>query len=313
MNQPHLPQVYEPPIGPEPILISEAPAPEKTAYRLPLLFFLLAVVTTSWAGTRWHLGFLGETRLSAVHLIHGISYSLVVLSILLAHEMGHYLTCRHYSIRATLPYVVPFLPILFGTMGAVIRIKSPFLNRRQLFDVGIAGPIAGFVFLVPALIVGLQRSQAAPPLSGSEGILIGTPLLFQWLRPWFYPGDLSSLMSLHPIGLAALFGMLATGLNLLPMGQLDGGHIVYALFGERAHRIVSHITFVSLLTLSFFSWPMPTYLLFALLIRLLGFRHPAPLYGTSGRLGRGRVGLAVAALLIFFLTFVPVPFRLVGG
>lgn len=310
MNQPHLPQLHEPPLSPEPIVISDAPVPEKTAYALPLLFFLLAVATTTWAGALWHLGFLEGTRLSSVHWIHGISYSMVVLSILLAHEMGHYLTCRHYGIRATLPYVVPFLPILFGTMGAVIRIKSPFVNRRQLFDVGVAGPIAGFVFLVPALIVGLQRSHAAPPLSGGEGFLIGTPLLFQWLRPWFYPGDISSLMSLHPIGLAAHFGMLATGLNLLPMGQLDGGHIVYSLFGERVHRIVSNITFVSLLVLSFFSWPLPAYLLFALIIRVLGFRHPPPLNGMAGRVGKGRAALAVAALLIFILTFVPFPFRL---
>lgn len=312
MNQPHLPQLPHSALGSKPVLVSEPPPPENTAYRLPALFLLLAVITTTLAGAVWHSGFIGRPGLSTDDLIHGFSYSLVILSILLAHEMGHYMACRHYGIRATLPYVVPFLPVLFGTMGAVIRIKSPFVNRRQLFDVGIAGPIAGFVFLLPALIVGLQRSHTAPPLTG-EGVLIGTPLLFQWLRPWFYNGDPSALISLHPIGLAAYFGMLATGLNLLPMGQLDGGHIVYALFGAKVHRIVSNLTFFSLLALSLFSWPFPAYLLFALLIRILGFRHPPPLYGMAGSLGKGRIALAAAALLVLFLTFVPFPFRLAGG
>jgi membrane-associated protease RseP (regulator of RpoE activity) len=226
--------------------------------------------------------------------------------------MGHYLTCRYYRVRATLPYLIPAPPVLvpFGTFGAVIRIKSLFQNRRQLFDIGIAGPLAGFVFIVPALILGLYpSSQFEPTENLGDTFLVGEPLLFKLVAAWFFPGD-SLYINLHPVGWAAWFGMLATSLNLLPIGQLDGGHIVYALLGGRGHRIVSYATFAGLILLGLYSWPMLGYLVFALVLLLLRLRHPRP-YSLLQTVGRGRYCVALIGLVVFLLTFIPIPIQLV--
>ena len=247
-------------------------------------------------------------------ILLGLPFALSILTILLAHEMGHYLACRYYGIEATLPYAIPAPPLLnpFGTFGAVIRIKSAFRDRRQLFDVGIAGPLGGFIFIIPALIIGLLNSKefvfTAPVEQAWE---FGEPLLFQWAATLLYTAADGSSISLHPIGWAAWFGLLATSLNLLPIGQLDGGHMVYALFGARGHRVVSYTTFVGLVLISLMSWPMLGYLLFAVITVFLGFRHPPPQTETT-QLGRGRWILAILGLLIFFLTFIPVPIQLVS-
>ena len=255
-----------------------------------------------------------ETRDDPAQLLLGLPFSLTILTILLAHEMGHYLACRYHGINATLPYAIPGPPILnpFGTFGAVIRIKSAFHDRRQLFNVGIAGPLGGFIFIIPALIIGLQESKAFALYGPVEhSWALGKPLLFQWAAVLFYPGPDGSVISLHPIGWAAWFGLLATSLNLLPIGQLDGGHIVYALFGARGHRAVSYVTFAGLVLTSLLSWPMLGYLLFAVIIVFLGFRHPPP-QTQLPQLGRSRWILAFLGLLIFLLSFIPVPIQLVS-
>lgn len=290
---------------------------------LPVLLFLITCLTTLLAGFLWNAEFSAETSEqlteSIVQLIHdpmillaGLPFAFSVLLILICHEMGHYLTCRYHGIDATVPYVIPAPPPLnpFGTFGAVIRIKSLFRDRRQLFDVGIAGPLAGFVLILPVLAVGIALSTQFSGFDSLEPTWeFGEPLLFQLAVKLFFHGD-PAYIQLHPVGWAAWFGMLATSLNLLPVGQLDGGHVVYALFGGRVHRVVSYVTFTSLVLLSLLSWPMLGYLLFAVILLFLRFRHPRP-FNDAPQLGRARWILALVALAVFVLTFMPVPVRVV--
>lgn len=303
-------------------LIHEAERPDP-GYVVQAILLCLTVCTTIIAGFFLNLQFSSQSdeefvrRLTAVlgnpaDLLTGLPFAVTILTILLAHEMGHYLACRYYRIRATLPYVIPAPPPLvpFGTFGAVIKIKSIFRSRRELFDVGIAGPLAGFVFIVPALLLGLWLSNEFILVESLQPTLeFGEPLLFQQVVGLFFP-DGSTLLNLHPVGWAAWFGMLATSLNLLPIGQLDGGHVVYALLGEKGHKIVSYLAFAFLVGISFLSWPMLGYLVFAVLLLFLKLRHPKPLFDYND-LGTGRRALAVLALLILILTFIPVPIRLI--
>lgn len=292
---------------------------------MPALLFGLTFLTTLGAGFFLDLAFASaadpETavqRLSELMsrpwiLLSGWPFAVSILSILLAHEMGHYLACRHYGIRATLPHFLPAPPPLvpFGTFGAVIRIKSLFLDRRQLFDVGVAGPLAGFVVLVPVLVVGIRLSvDYTGPIEPGITLEVGEPLLFQLATHLFYPGAGPDI-NLHPVGWAAWFGMLATSLNLLPVGQLDGGHLVYAVFGESGHRRFSFAVFGGLLVLGAVSWPMLTYLLFALILLLMRFRHPRPVF-PGPELDPARRRVALVAALVFILTFIPVPVRVLG-
>ncbi|MEJ2144486.1 MAG: site-2 protease family protein [Acidobacteriota bacterium] len=290
---------------------------------LPLLLFIITCLTTLLAGFLWNAEFsaatsdqLAQSILQLLHdptvLLAGSPFAFSVLVILICHEMGHYLACRFHKIDATVPYVIPAPPPLnpFGTFGAVIRIKSLFRDRRQLFDVGIAGPLAGFVLILPVLAVGVALSTQFQGFDSLEPSWeFGEPLLFQLAVKLFFRGD-PAYIQLHPVGWAAWFGMLATSLNLLPVGQLDGGHVVYALFGSRVHRIVSYVTFISLVLLSLLSWPMLGYLLFAVILLFLRFRHPRP-YNDAPQLGRARWILALVALVVFVVTFMPVPVRVV--
>jgi membrane-associated protease RseP (regulator of RpoE activity) len=286
--------------------------------------FLATVITTTGAGYVWHVRFVSQNsgevmgRLTGIlshplDLLNGLPFALTIMVILLAHEMGHYLACRYYGIDATVPYLIPapppFMP--FGTFGAVIKIRSRFPDRRQLFDVGVAGPLAGFVFIIPSLIVGLQLSTQYTFTDPIQGTLeFGEPLIFRLAAMVFFPGEADATISLHPIGWAAWFGMIATSLNLLPIGQLDGGHMVYGLFGARSHRIISYVTFGALVGISFYSWPMLGYLVFALILLFIGFRHPRPLMEFPP-LGRGRFLIALIGLIVFILTFMPIPVRLI--
>lgn len=291
---------------------------------IPVVLLLLTFLTTLTAGFILHIQFAARNEEEFVRrmfgvwnqpgdLLNGLPFAAGILLILLAHEMGHYLTCRYYGINATLPYVIPAPPPLvpFGTFGAVIKIKSLFRDRRQLFDVGIAGPLAGFVFIIPAMIVGLRNSGEFIVSESLEMTLeFGEPLLFQWGTQMFYSGPEGGGINLHPVGWAAWFGMLATSLNLLPIGQLDGGHIVYAMFGKKGHKVVSYLTFAGLIGISLYSWPMLGYLLFALILLFMRFRHPRPFVDLP-MIGPGRAVVAVIAVVIFVLTFIPVPVRVI--
>jgi membrane-associated protease RseP (regulator of RpoE activity) len=240
-------------------------------------------------------------------LLLGIPFCATVMTILLAHELGHYLYCRHYRVGATLPYFIP-APTLFGTLGAFIRIKSPIRSRAALFDIGIAGPIAGFSLATVTLFFALMFSKPLTP--GNADVPFGYPPIFQFMH-WLLlhlglagrgavPLDKAYV---HPTALAAWVGMFATALNLLPGGQLDGGHVVYAMF-PRAHKWISRLTIIGLLAAS---WYWSGWLVWAVLLRFSGVRHPqVPLHPS---LTRGRRWLFVVAILMLALTFMLAPLR----
>ena len=236
-------------------------------------------------------------------LLLGIPFSFTLLGILLAHELGHYFACRYYEISASYPYFIP-APTIIGTMGAFIRIRSPIVNRKALFDVGLAGPVVGFLFAVPALAIAIAYSKALPAAQAESDIIFGHPPLFWLLTALLRPGVLPEDLFLHPVGYAAWVGIFATALNLLPIGQLDGGHILYALASEK-HRRISLAMVGVLVPLGFFFWP--GWLVWAVLLLLLGFRHPA-LLDRWAPLDRKRRLWAGMALLIFLLCFTPLPF-----
>jgi membrane-associated protease RseP (regulator of RpoE activity) len=218
--------------------------------------------------------------------------------------MGHYLTCRYYGIDASLPYFLP-APTLIGTFGAFIRIRSAIPDKRQLFDVGISGPLAGFLFVIPALAIGLAYSKIIPGI-GSEGdFVFATPGIMRVLESWIMPGVVPSDILVHPVARAAWAGVLATALNLMPMGQLDGGHILYSFVGDH-HKLLTRLFVFALLPLGYFSdtW---SWIFWAALIFFFGMRHPR-LYDNRP-LGSGRVQLAVLALVIFVLSFCVSPVR----
>ena len=278
------------------------------------LLFLLTFVTTTMVGGCHYASFatdLGATRIAfstAELYLSGLWYSVSILSILGAHEFGHYYACRYYGIDASLPYFLPAPPPFFtGTLGAFIRIRQPIPTKRQLFDVGIAGPIAGFVVAVPVLILGLYLSRLVPIPPDFRGVELGEPLLFQWLSylQWGTPPE-GYWINMHPMAFAAWFGLMATLLNLFPIGQLDGGHISYAVLGRRSTLVSGGMVLglVALTALSL-SWLVWTVLTLAMLI-VFGARHPRTL-DEDVPLDRGRLLLASFAVVMFILCFTPAP------
>jgi membrane-associated protease RseP (regulator of RpoE activity) len=251
-------------------------------------------------------GFVREIFRSPSVLVNGLPFSLAIMSILLAHEMGHYLTCRYYGIDATLPYFIP-APTLVGTMGAFIRIKSPIQHRAALLDVGIAGPIAGFLLAIPTLVIALAKSQfiVIDPTASTFGL--GEPLIFKAMEALMGKTPPAGMdINLHPIGFAAWFGFFATALNLLPVGQLDGGHVAYALFGN-IHKRISQAFLFTLIPLGIFYWQ--GWLLWSTVLLFLGLRHPITL-DDSIPLEKRHTWLGWFGLAMFILCFTPMPFYL---
>jgi membrane-associated protease RseP (regulator of RpoE activity) len=233
----------------------------------------------------------------------GLEFSIPLLVILLAHELGHYLECRRWQVDATWPYFLPS-PSLFGTFGAFIRLKSPILTRVSLFDIGIAGPLAGFAVLLPFLIVGVALSHANPAVQPGP-FFFGSPLVLQILERVFFPHMPSAHILLHPMAMAAWAGLLATAINLLPVGQLDGGHIVYATLGPRVHRIVSSAFVLLLAIFGFWYW---TWWVWSVVLFFLGRRHPLVYDRTP--IPVNRWPLVVVVCLVFLLSFSVVPVRI---
>lgn len=247
--------------------------------------------------------FSGYTRLAHgdLRVWAGLEFSLPLLFILLAHEFGHYIDCMRWSVDASLPYFLPS-PTLFGTCGAFIRIRSPIYLRRALFDIGISGPVAGFAALLPFLVAGVWLSKITPVPLHTGRFVFGTPLIlrfFEWLR---FPHAPAAYISLHPIAMAAWAGLLATAINLLPMGQLDGGHILYATFGERWHRYITLAFIAFLIALGFFYW---AWWVWAALLFFFGRRHPLVYDQTP--LCRARMWWSAGALAMFVLSISLVP------
>jgi len=231
----------------------------------------------------------------------GLPFSLSIMLILLSHEMGHYIAARIYGIDTTLPYFIP-APNIIGTFGAVIKIKGHIPSRKALFDVGAAGPITGFIVSLPFLIYGLANSRLLVNIP-KGGLSLGEPLIFKLICKIYYPGISSDLIFIHPVGFAAWVGLFVTSLNLLPVSQLDGGHISYAVLGKDSKKL-SLAIFAFLLYLGAFKWWV--WLIWAGLIMIIGVYHPEFVY--EDKLDPKRYIIALFVLLVFLLTFIPQPF-----
>lgn len=273
----------------------------------------LTILTTTLTGAGHYEAFLGELNTRDVDLtfaesvLSGLWYSGTILLILGFHEFGHYFACRYYDVDASLPFFIPAPLPLTGTLGAFIRIREPIPNKRMLFDIGIAGPIAGFVVAVPALFIGLAMSNVVEVQPSPNLLELGEPLLFQGVAQLLFgtqPDHLS--INLHPVAFAAWFGLLATALNLFPIGQLDGGHISYAVLGRKSSWVTLGMVIVAVvLTYFSMSWLVWTMLMIVMLF-MFGRHHPRT-YDEDEPLDRGRVMLAIFALVMFVVCFTPAP------
>jgi len=273
------------------------PAPPQSAWRRwgrNLALFLLTAASVFLVGASTSTPVFDPS--SGLRLMFGL------LSILTAHEMGHYLAARYYRVDASLPYFIPF-PSLVGTLGAFIRIRGPIPHRRALFDIGVAGPLAGFVVCLPVLWLGLREATIVSLDPELGGIYLGEPLLFQWFAGMMHGAVPDGMtLTLGPLGLAGWFGLFVTALNLIPVGQLDGGHVTYGLLLHRAHRI-SRIAWWICVALIYFG---PNWILWAVLLRFLGRRHP-PTLNDQLPVGRGRELVGALSLVVFLICFVPNP------
>jgi Zn-dependent protease len=306
----HFPPLVEVPPPPPPRPRSIWPA---------LILFILTVISTLAVGSEFARSyarneppFSGDESPFAMMvyplqhpslLLLGIPFSFTLLGILLAHELGHYFACKLYGIDVSYPYFIP-APTLFGTFGAFIRIRSPITTRRALFDVGLAGPVVGFILAVPAMTYAIASSKIIPDAQASAAIVFGNPPLMKILMSLFHPGVDPNSILLHPVGRAAWMGLFATGLNLMPVWQLDGGHIIYSL-ASQYHRRISIIASLALISLGlldplWYGWGG------VLLVLSLRFRHP-PLLDRWQPLTPSRRAWAVGALAIFLLCFTPWP------
>jgi membrane-associated protease RseP (regulator of RpoE activity) len=280
---------------------------------LHVVLLVLTIGFMTIVGFNSYLGFLSDfVPLRSLPMpvpllmIRGLWYSLTALAILGCHELGHYFACRYYDVDASLPFFLPF-PTLFGTLGAFIRIREPIPTKRMLFDIGIAGPIAGFLVAVPALFFGIAMSHVASVPANFVGIELGEPLLFQFASKllWGTIPDGYSL-NLHPMAFAAWFGLLVTALNLFPVGQLDGGHISYAVLGRKS-TYVTLLTMAASIVLAFFSSSLVMWTgMLVVMLFLFGPRHPT-VVDEHVPLDRTRVLLALFALVMFVLCFTPAP------
>jgi membrane-associated protease RseP (regulator of RpoE activity) len=322
-----------------------APArPTAREWRKHGLLFLLTVLTTTFAGVMLvskitepelsapqsfldYLFYVPELylKVTAAYLQHallhpsiiaqGLAFAGALLAILTAHEAGHYIACRRYNVASTLPFFIPAPPLfLAGTFGAFIKIRSPIPSRRALFDIGVAGPLAGFVVALPIAALGIWTAPPAEPIVAEAGqslIIFNPPLLLQLLA-----GSLSNYQNVgnNPLDFAAWIGVLVTSLNLMPVGQLDGGHATYALFGARLHKWIGRVAFVLMSTLAILGWvwySSPSGFLYAILLGvLLRVRHPQ-VEDDGEPLDRPRVIIAIITLIVFVLSFLPFPIKIV--
>ena len=271
---------------------------------LNIALFGITLVTTTMAGALQN----GVNPLTDPYQVtSGLPFALTLMTILLVHEMGHYFMARYHGVQATLPYFIP-APSFIGTFGAFIKMKSPPMDRRSLFDVGAAGPLAGLVLAIPAVIVGLYLSTVSTDGGTGGGITLGSSIFLRFLSQLtlgLLPDEANIIM--HPIGFAGWIGLFITALNLIPVGQLDGGHVAYALFGQR-HIWVSRLSLATILALGLTRY-WDGWLIWGALLLFMGVRHPPPLDPvTPLDLKRKLVGWFVLVVLV--LTFIPAPFSI---
>jgi len=284
---------------------------------LALLLFLVTFLTCLAAGRQFAISFANGQAASfdeffvSLKLLYkdptalapGFPFALALMTILLAHELGHYFACRHHGIRATYPYFIP-APTLIGTLGAFILMRSPIRSRRALFDVGASGPLVGFAVAMPVLLYGTAHSYAAPHiLSPQAPVAFGVPLAIRLMDRAFFPGTNPAAILLHPVARAAWVGLFATSLNLLPAGQLDGGHILRSL-SPRLHKWVGWLVPLILILLGYFY--ASVWMMWATILIALRFLRIPPVYDERP-LDSARLALAAAALLVMILCFMPVP------
>lgn len=315
------------------------PKPTARQWALHLALFLITALTTTITGILWTAEFesaggsgpaaggeegsllllpwyyvMGVAQLAWHAITHpavlatGVQFSFSLLAILTAHEAGHYLFCRYYGVDATLPFFIPQPPgLLPGTFGAFIRMKSVVPSRRALFDIGLAGPLAGFVVMLPIAFIGVLTLEHHTALPGESGVTFNDPLLFQLIGFAFKINLAEGVV--NPFYLAAWFGALVTALNLMPVGQLDGGHGTFSVFGQRAHWWIGRVAFVSMVIVSVFSWiwhRSPSGFVYVVLLAVvLNIRHPQP--QQMEPLGLARTIVAVVTLIVFVLCFLPFP------
>jgi membrane-associated protease RseP (regulator of RpoE activity) len=285
-------------------------------YWLHTLLFAVTLLTTTAAGAAMQIDFDRNLPFDVERaflrtypwlwhhpagLLQGLPFSLTLLTILLAHEFGHYFAALYHRVDASLPFFMPS-PLL-GTFGAFIKVRSPIYTKRALFDIGIAGPIAGFIFLLPALSVGMAFSKVIPGIAHQGMMIFGMPGLQRFMEWVVFPGTPAADIYLHPVARAAWVGMFTTALNLLPIGQLDGGHILYSFFPSR-HRTVSRVVALTLLPLAWYSrwW---VWALWGVAMLWLGKYHP--IIVDAAEMSSGRRKLGYLAVVIFLLCFIFAP------
>jgi membrane-associated protease RseP (regulator of RpoE activity) len=329
----------------EPPVARRFPRPTARQWTLHAALFVFTAITTTISGIVWTAGpeleaateagpgtgggggslllipwyyLSGVAHIAWQALTHsailapGIKFSASLLAILTAHESGHYLFCRYYGVDATLPFFIPQPPgLLPGTFGAFIKMKSPVPSRRALFDIGLAGPLAGFIVIIPIAFVGVLTLQPANiPPGVTPGLIFNDPLLFRLLARAFNIDLNASLV--NPFYLAAWVGLLVTALNLMPVGQLDGGHGTFSVFGPRWHWWIGRIAFVTMAATSVLGWlwhNSPTGFLYVVLLAvMLRVRHPQP--ERMEPLGMMRVIIGIITLIVFALCFLPFPITL---
>ncbi len=276
----------------EPVPETVEAVPQRRIPMTPIMLFLATCYTTYHAESQ------------------GLAYAVPVLGILLCHEFGHYFQARRYHVPASLPYFIPMPWGPLGTMGAVIGMRGHMGNRKALYDIGISGPLAGLVPAIACCIIGLRLSTFEDVPKVFEESVIGAPLLFQWLSDWIVgPIPPGKLLNLHPIAFAGWVGLFVTALNLVPIGQLDGGHILYALLRTKAHFVANGLVVLAMLAMALTG--NYTYAFMLILIVLIGPSHP-PTANDDMPLGTGRIVLGWLTLAFIFIGFTPTPFLRFG-
>jgi membrane-associated protease RseP (regulator of RpoE activity) len=307
-----------PPRSPDTYYSAAPLRPSLPSFFLASALFLLTLLTSLIAGAHFAAAYARnqaasfeaffQTIRTAYHhpssLLSGLPFAVTLLTILLAHELGHYFACRHHHIHSTYPFFIP-APTLIGTFGAFILIRSPIRSSRALFDVGASGPLVGFLFALPPLAYGVLHARFVPTLASDSNadVIFGVPLILKAMSAVIQPNAQAADLLLHPVGRAAWVGLFATALNLLPVGQLDGGHIVRSV-SPRAHRWISLLLPLVLVPLGVFLWR--GWLLWAMMLLGLRFFRMAPIYDPTPLDPNRKFG-AFLTLLVFVLCFMPSP------
>lgn len=271
---------------------------------LHLFLFIFTILTTLTVGAM-HAGV--DLIKEPGKLYKGFPFAGALITILLSHELSHYFASKKHKVKATLPYFIP-APTIIGTFGAFIKIKSPIISRKSLIDIGASGPIAGFIVSIVASVIGLSMSEVVSTEKYKGGLSLGDSMLFSFLAKLIIgvtPTDYDIM--LHPVAFAGWIGFFVTSINLIPIGQLDGGHIAYALLGEK-HKNISMLLVFAMFTLGLLLWE--GWALWAILMLILGLRHPPVIYWEIP-LDYKRRFIGWLSLMILIITFIPVPFKLI--